>query len=324
MKELTSKKVLVSIIIVVSFSAGIIANKLFSKPVIIKNTVLREGGYKYINPLLLCNINNNNPYNENVGLTDALNAYSANHKDNEMSVYFLNLATGEWSSLNEEKTYSPASMMKVPTTMETLKYSELHPDILTQPVYYDGSFDNNKNEYFKPEKSIAANRSYTVDELLTYIVDYSDNNALNLLHNTLKPQSFEKLYQDLHIEIPTNLLDFMTVRTYTSFLRVLYNSTYLSRDNSEKMVEMMSYSDFPNGLRAGVPSNIEVSQKFGERQVLTPEGKLTERELHDCGIVYPPNNQPYSICIMTRGKDFDSMAGNIKDISKITYDYINK
>ena len=84
----------------------------------------------------------------------------------------------------------------------------------------------------------------------------------------------------------------------------------------------MATPDFPQGLQAGVPTDIEVAQKFGERQVFTPQGDLTERELHDCGIVYHAN-EPYVLCIMTRGKDFNTMTSNIKDISKIVYDHVS-
>ncbi|MBA3733173.1 serine hydrolase [Patescibacteria group bacterium] len=309
--------------VIFSFICGMIVSKVFIKPVIIKTQILREGGYEYISPVLLCNINNNNPYNEDTLLSEKILKYSQGYVDNDISVYFLNLTNGKWSGINNEKTFSPASMLKVPATMEALKFSETDSSFLFTRIIYDGSFDNNKAEFFKPNKSIEAGKSYSIAELLSYIIDNSDNNALTLLHTALKPESFEKLYQDLKIDIPTNSLDFMTTRTYSSFLRVLYNSTYLSRENSEKMLRMMATPDFPEGIQAGIPTNVKVSQKFGERQIFTPQGNLTDRELHDCGIIYSPQG-PYILCVMTRGKDFNILASNIRDISKIVYDYFTK
>ena len=79
--------------------------------------------------------------------------------------------------------------------------------------------------------------------------------------------------------------------------------------------------DFPQGLQAGIPASVEVAQKFGERQVFLHDGTLSYRELHDCGIVYAPDN-PYILCVMTRGHDFASLSSTIRDISKVVYDYV--
>jgi beta-lactamase class A len=307
------------------FGLGILVGKLITEPTIIKNTVLRESGYKYINPILLCNINNNQKYNENTELSEKLLAYTQENPENEISVYFLNLKNGIWSSVNDSKAYSPASMLKVPTMMETLKYEETNPGILSKLVYYDGSFDKNKTEDIKPSKSIIAGNYYTIDQLLTYMIIYSDNNALQIIHDTLKSDSFKKLYKDLNIEIPQNTIDFMSAKTYALFLRVLYNSTYLTRENSEKAPDLMANKNsFPEGIRPGVPKEIDVAEKFGERSIVNTSMQLVNNELHDCGIVYAEDN-PYVLCVMTKGKNFKSLEKNISDISKIVYsDVISK
>ncbi len=304
----------------VFFIAGAFFAKVAIPPTIIKATVLREAGYKYINPILLCNTNNGQEYNEDNVLSKQLLNYQSSNQTNDLSVYFLSLVGGGWSSLNENETYSPASMLKVPTVVEALKSAESDPSILSKKIYYDGSFDDNKAEYFKSQQSIQAGQSYSVDELMPYIIDYSDNNALRLLHNALTQSSFDKLYKDLGIEIPANSIDFMSAKTYSLFLRVLYNSTYLTRDDSEKVMKLLLFHDFPQGLEAGVPSSVEVGQKFGERQVINPDGTIVSRELHDCGIIYIPN-KPYILCVMTKGQDFTSLSNDIKNVSRLVYNH---
>jgi hypothetical protein len=42
-------------------------------------------------------------------------------------------------------------------------------------------------------------------------------------------------------------------------------------------------------------------------------------QLHDCGIVYFPDN-PYIICVMTRGDDVNELAPVVAHISKMVYD----
>lgn len=323
MKQFLLKKTTIKIAVVcIAFLLiGVIIGRITKEPEIIKNKVLRQGGYTYINPILLCNIDNQQSYNENTSLTKKISDYVKKSPENNISVYYLALTGGTWAGLNENVQFSPASMLKVPTVVDTLKYVELNPGALSRQIYYDGSFDDNRAEYFKPQKWIEAGKSYSLDDLITYTIAYSDNNALRLIHDNVSPSALASLYKDLSINIPENTIDFMSTKTYTLFLRVLYNSTYLNREMSEKILKLMTTPDFPQGLQAGIPDSVEVAQKFGERQVFDTSGKLIKRELHDCGIVYK-DNKPYIICVMTSGMDFTSLSNNIKDISQIVYDNI--
>ena len=68
---------------------------------------------------------------------------------------------------------------------------------------------------------------------------------------------------------------------------------------------------------AGVPSSTVVAHKFGEHVSLA-NGQINTIELHDCGIVYY-NNNPYFLCIMTKGRDLGELKNIIKGISSIVY-----
>ena len=82
----------------------------------------------------------------------------------------------------------------------------------------------------------------------------------------------------------------------------------------------MVKTNFDPGVAGGVPNNISVADKFGEK-VSTINSE--EKQLHNCGIVYYPKH-PYLICIMTRGDDFDRLAGVIKSISSFVYQEVDK
>jgi beta-lactamase class A len=73
-------------------------------------------------------------------------------------------------------------------------------------------------------------------------------------------------------------------------------------------------------LVAGVPGNIEVAHKFGER---TFQGAVNERQLHDCGIIYAAE-KTYMLCVMTRGNDFNALSNVIKEISAEVYSYVTQ
>ena len=54
----------------------------------------------------------------------------------------------------------------------------------------------------------------------------------------------------------------------------------------------------------------------------TVDGPSQQGELHDCGIVYYPN-QPYLLCVMTKSKSVDitPVERTIAQISSIAYQY---
>lgn len=110
----------------------------------------------------------------------------------------------------------------------------------------------------------------------------------------------------------------ITVKEYASFFRILFNSSYLSRENSEKALRLLDATDYNDALPAGVPPGIQVAHKFGEAGTVE-----VERQLHDCGIVYFPDH-PYLACIMTRGKELDGLKQSIVDISKFIYGKVDE
>lgn len=119
-----------------------------------------------------------------------------------------------------------------------------------------------------------------------------------------------KVYDDLKLHRPSEDKEGYTVQEYSYLFRVLYNGTYLSKELSERVLELLSKTKFANGIVAGVPSGTVVSHKFGIKTLSDDV-----RELHDCGIVYYPEN-PYFVCVMTRGYNFDDLSSILKTISE--------
>lgn len=320
MKTFFGNKSYVVSALIIAFVFGGLLGRISKSDVIVKPKVLREDGFKYIRPVLLCNTDYQKTYSENLALSKLYKDYLKT-SNNNISVYYLSLSNGDWASINEDVTFSPASMLKVPTVVDALKYVESHPDIMQKYVYFNGVNDANNAEYFKSDKRLQSGKYYSFDDLLSYTIVDSDNNALNLIHQVVNSRSLNELYSDLKIDVPKNASDFMTAKTYTLFLRILYNSTYLNRTMSEKVLGLMANSNFPIGLRSGVPKDVIVADKFGERTFFTPSGENVKNELHDCGIIYTQNNN-YILCVMTSGKDLNSLAQNISDISKLTYNQV--
>jgi beta-lactamase class A len=100
------------------------------------------------------------------------------------------------------------------------------------------------------------------------MINYSDNVATSLLDEKLNGTYYRnKVFTDLHIPVSKNdsgiLID---IRHYASLFRVLFNASYLNKVMSDKALELLTNVEFKKGLVAGVPENIRVAHKFGERE----------------------------------------------------------
>lgn len=292
-----------------------------------RNQELRLGGYRFINPLLECEVAENpveftelTPFRDKVAslIEDRTRDKAYTH----VSVYFRDMNNGPWFGINENEPFAPASLLKVATMIAFLKNAEQRPALLSEKIVYPGGRDLNEGSVFRPEIQLAPGKAYRLDELLFRSIVHSDNNANTLVFENTDRRTIEMTYRDLGLPLPLQGApeDFMTVRQYASFFRILFNASYLSRPMSEKALDYLSQSAFRHGIVSGVPEQVAVAHKFGERISAVQPGM---RELHDCGIVYYPGN-PYLLCVMSRGRNFEVLDDIIRDISAITYREVEK
>jgi beta-lactamase class A len=107
----------------------------------------------------------------------------------------------------------------------------------------------------------------------------------------------------------------LSVKQYASFFRILYNASYLNRENSEYALSVLARIAFDQGLRGTLPQTMPIAHKFGERSNLGTDGP---NQLHDCGILYYPES-PYLLCVMTRGDNIPHLQQAIQAISDVIY-----
>jgi len=319
------KKIAIIFIVILSFGLGLFVEKNFDTSQVsvipdLASENVRLGGYKYVSPLLECEqVEGLGGVNFN-SLESEIDSYIESKKAQKdlenAAVYFRQFRNGAWFGVNEREGYAPASLLKVPIMMAYLKESEDDDAILSEVIKFSGE-NKALDQEFDPQEGLVKGESYTNLELLEKLIKYSDNDALYLLAQNLDEYKVSKLMEDLGISSQGIGVaeDYMSVRSYASLFRVLYNASYLSKENSEKALSFLANSAFSNGLRSGVPENIEIAHKFGQRDIVGEDLK----QLHDCGIIYHPN-KPYLLCIMTRGYDYDVLSGIIGEISKKTYD----
>lgn len=283
----------------------------------------KENSYKFINPLLECgeieSLSNAKIDKIKSRIIDFIDKDRKKDLD-FISVYFRDLNNGPWFGINEKETFTPASLLKVPLFISYLKLAEDRPEVIQERILYTKGFPQKIAQYYKPVKEIKEGEEYSVKDLLENMIKYSDNNASMILSQMIAPKDLENAFTDLGVGRPENEKYTLSVRTYASFFRILFNATYLNRPMSEMALDILSQVDFKDGLIAGVPFGVTVAHKFGEYDISgNSENSIGKKQLHDCGIIYYPDN-PYVLCVMTRGNDFNHLADAIKNISALVYE----
>ena len=280
--------------------------------------------YKYINPLLFSD-SPKDQSREFSNLVNIIKSYIGDlQKSNVLrsaSVYFRDLNTGYWTDINNSETYEPASLLKVVVMMAVLRLAEENPSILQREEYYSGLDDD--GQYYKPRISLSIGK-HTIRDLMESMLLDSDNGATaSILQDDEVRNAFQKTYNIFRLPIvtSTSTTDYMSIKSYSTLFRILYNSSFFGWDTSEQALELLTKTKFDLGIIAGVPNNIIVAHKFGEYTKQGVNGNY-QHELHDCGIVYY-SNKPYLLCIMTKGNDFKSLESVISNISKIVYKMVS-
>lgn len=286
----------------------------------------REGQlnkYSLINPLLACEVAEGRIDVELPSAKDqvlkVINTAKTNQKITEAGVYYRDLNNGWWFGINEREPFYPASLLKVPVMMSYYKEAEINPGVLDKKIIFkkqDLGIEVPPQNLVPAEKTLSEGESYSVSQLIEYMIRYSDNYSAAVLAQNISGERQDETFKVLHIPVPTGQSYFINPKEYGGFFRVLFNSSYLERKYSQKALELLASSEYKQGIVAGVPSELTVAHKFG---IINRDDHSLQ--VHDCGIVYA-GNKPYLICEMTRGSDLEDMQQTIAEISKAVYSQV--
>lgn len=238
----------------------------------------------------------------------------------DMSVYYRDLSDGPWFGINEKVKYTPASMMKVPIMIAWLKRAEKDPAILRRKLQFDEKVIVAPAQTLRPAQTLKPGVSYTVEELILYMMKFSDNKAMKLLSYDMPYEEIANVVKNMDVaDDPNADLNEISVHSYSGFLRILYNASFLNKEMSELALKIMSYQEFPEGIAAGIPQGVKLASKFGEYWLKDSPGTV---QLHEFGIVYHPKG-PYILGVLTRGRDWKKQADIIKSVSEMVYNSVN-
>jgi len=282
-------------------------------------TIKRLNGFQFIHPLLFAE-----PQTESAqlnGCKNAINNIINNHKStgdiSSASVYIREFKQANWISINGNESYSPGSLLKVPELIAFYKMNEKQPGFFDKEIEYKNKVSTDNRVIAFESNHIQVGKKYTIKELLNYMIVYSDNEATMLLNSLVDRAVFSNVFTDIGLKQP----DFtspdykITASDYSSFLKELYNGSYLNFENSEACLSLLSKSVFRNGMLKDLPINCKVAHKFGEG------GQSTAPNFSEAAIVYAGEN-PYILTVMIKGYDMKLLPSVTAEISKNVYDFM--
>lgn len=244
-----------------------------------------------------------------------------------VSVFFRDLGTRRWFGIDENVDFYPASLSKLPIAMMTYKIAEIDRHVLgTELPVSEEDVAKNESRHFREDSSLEAGRSYTSERLVHDMLTTSDNAPVGPLANASSIFQ-ESIFSDLGIFTPSTPEQEtgqwnVNARSYSNLFRILYNASYLRPEYSNTILRLLSESRFDKGLVAGVPEGTPVAHKYGEATVTDGMPDGANLILNDCGIVYPDDKEPYILCVMTRGKDFEELERIIRTISETVFRFL--
>ena len=302
---------------------------IFVKPVLNNNKpakvcpykVSRVPGYEFTKPLLFgepeCETEKYADLKEI--LAKQIKDYQNNGTITAASVYLRDFQRADWMNINGTEPFHPGSLMKLPILISYLKKSETDYNFLSKKITFTKVPADYAAQSFT-NKHIEAGKTYTVKELLEYMIRYSDNNATYLLNSNIDLSSLKKVFEEMNMVAPDFADRNITInaKEYSTFFVVLFNAGYLTSDNSEYAMELLAQTDFTQGFTAAVPQGVEIAHKFGEWS----DGKGL-RELHESGIIYI-NDKAYVLTVLTKGKSAEALPEVIKNIAKAVYDNLKE
>lgn len=235
------------------------------------------------------------------------NKYEA---DPGISVYFEYLSTGANIAINKDADFFPASLLKVPVAIAAAKKIEKG----------DWKWDNklvlmatDKDEKFGDLYKQPTGSIFTIDELVRRSLSDSDNTANLILLRNLELSEINDVYAHMGLEGFLETDGSISAKKYSVILRTLYISSYLSDENSQKLLSYLAAKTFMEYLGSALPENIIFSHKIGID---------TEKKIYlDSGIVYMPN-RPYILVVMTKSKTEQQAKDIMKDISDKVFNYV--
>ncbi len=258
-----------------------------------------------------------------------------NGKDISLSVH--DLETGKEINLRADESYHPASTVKTHLMMESFRQARAGQISLDDPLTIFNSFPSvadgspySLNATDDSETSLyeRIGQTESIRELTRLAIVRSSNLATNILFQRIGANRINEFIAELGIQgvaflrgmydlraLKNGMNNRGSARGLTQTMRLIAEGKVVSKEASDKMIEILLGQEFNESIPRLLPKGTRVAHKTG----------WSDDFYHDTGIVFPENRKPYAISIMTRGfaEDNESEAHDcMANISQLVYEQL--
>ncbi len=230
--------------------------------------------------------------------------------DQNVSIYFEYLPTGSNVAISKDAEFYPASLLKVPVAMAVVKKIERGEWKWTNElVLMTADKDNRFGALYKEP----LNSTHTIEDLVRRSLSESDNTAHFILTRNLEISEIDDVYSHIGLQEFMETNGNLSAKRYSVIFRTLYNSSYLTEENSQRLLSYLSQSSFDDYIKSGLSPDIVFAHKIGTD---------TERKVFlDSGIIYF-SGRPYILTVMTKNETEEKAKIIMKYISGKVFDYV--
>ena len=243
------------------------------------------------------------------------------------------IATGKEMLIRPDRSFHPASTIKVCVMMEAFHQARRGSFSLDDPLFVKNEFtsiadgspyslsveDDSETDLYEH-----IGESLSIRELIFRMITVSSNLATNLLVERLTPERTTQFMQELGTNdaivrrgvednqaFRLGLNNAATARGLMQILLKLAKCEVLSPQDSQEMIKILLQQKFNEMIPARLPPGTGVAHKTG----------WTGKYYHDAGIVYPPHGNAFVLVIMTDGCESDQQAyALVSALAKMVHD----
>ncbi|MBU0572768.1 class A beta-lactamase-related serine hydrolase [Patescibacteria group bacterium] len=221
-------------------------------------------------------------------------------------LYIIRLDNGVSYGVNENDTFEPASLNKLPVMLAMYLEAE-KGSINLETTYILKSSDKvagSGSLYGKPEGF-----ELTYREILSYMGKESDNTAANIARNLLGEEKIKQAIEISGMENTVVIGEDQKTTPYDIglFFEKLWEGDVISKKHKDELLGFLTDTIYEEWLAAGIPSSIDVAHKYG-------------REIHvvnDAGILF--TDEPFILVLLSKGVVEREADQAFPEISKAIY-----
>ncbi len=239
--------------------------------------------------------------------------------------------------INGNEFFPMLSTVKFPIALTVLDKVQKNEFSLRQKIFIkkEELLENPDNWSPFKEKYPDGNLEITLEEALSWMVSYSDNNLTDILLRLISgPETVQKFInsknfiikndeEDMHKDWESQFVNKITPNEATKLLSKFNKGKILDKTTTKWLYNaMLNNKSGGNRLKGKLPENSKIAHRTGTS--FTNDNGMTGA-INDMGIIELPNNKKIIICVLINNtyESFKNSEEIIADIAKATWMYFS-